>query len=197
MMSMDKCPNFWTLFAEALGLSATRRSGFAFVPWWLVICCALPVGLVFFVSSSLRSQVSETNAVTIFSAVAVVAGLFGSVSVATIGQVQKMASEYPFSSYLREEKLFDQFLFWPQFTLLIQITLILISTCGALALRLIDLDHMNKYFIALDVGLLIYVCTKTWNLVDLIRRLTWHYEHYNRLYNEQKALAKAAEREIN
>jgi hypothetical protein len=185
---MNSCPNFWTLFAEALRLSAARRSGLAFIPWWLLTCCALPAVSIFFIGQSLRAQVSETNAVTIFSAVAVVSGFFGSVSVATIGQVQKMVSEYPFSSYLREEKLFDHFLFWPQFTLLIQISLILISTCGALVIRLVDLDHLNKYLIAVDVGLLVYVCTKTWNLVDLMRRLTWHFEHYNRLYNEQKRL---------
>ena len=44
-----------------------------------------------------------------FSAIAVVGGFLGSVSIATMGQVQKMASEYPFSSYLREQRLFDLF----------------------------------------------------------------------------------------
>ena len=193
-MRMNKCPNFWTVFAAALGLSTESRSGLAFFPWWLLSCCIVPVGAIYLVSSLLRSQVTEANAVTVFSAVAVVAGFFGSVSVATMSQVQRMVSEYPFSDYLREEKLFDQFLFWPQFTLLLQISLILISTIGALVVRLVDLDYLNKYFIALDVGLLIYVCTKTWNLVDLVRRLTWHYEQYNRLYNEQKKLAGAENR---
>ena len=122
-----------------------------------------------------------------FSAIAVVAGFFGSVSVATIGQVQRMISEYPFSSYLRQEKLFDQFLFWPQFTLLLQISLLLVSTSAAVLTKLMDCEYLNKYFIAVDVGLLIYVCTKTWNLVDLIRQLTWHYEEYNRLFREHEA----------
>ncbi len=80
-----------------------------------------------------------------------------------------MISEYPFSSYLRDEKLFDQFLFWPQFTLLLQIFLLLASTSAAVLTRLMDYDYLNKYFIAVDVGLLTYVCTKTWNLVDLTR----------------------------
>jgi hypothetical protein len=184
---MNSCPNFWTLFAEALQFSAARRSILAFLPWWLALCCAVPCVVIFFLSSSLRSQIPDSSAITVFSAVAVVAGFFGSVSVATIGQVQKMVSEYPFSSYLREEKLFDQFLFWPQFVLLLQIFLILISTCAAVFTRLVDFDYLNKYFIVVDFGLLFYVCTKTWNFVDLIRRLTWHYERYNRLLKEHQA----------
>lgn len=186
MMPVDKCPNFWSLFAEALQLSATNRSVWAFVPWWLLVCCGVPCLLIFYFGAFLRSAIPDANAVTIFSAVAVVAGFFGSVSISTITQVQKMASEYPFSDYLREEKLFDQFLFWPQFTLLLQISLILLSTLAATLTRLVDYDIFNKYLIAIDVGLLFYVCSKTWNLVDLIRNLTWHYEQYNRLYQEEK-----------
>ncbi len=184
---MNECPNFWTIFAEALGLSAARRGFFAYIPWWLFLCCAVPISIVFLLQSSLRPQITDSNATTVFSAIAVVAGFFGSVSVATIGQVQRMVSEYPFSSYLRDEKLFDQFLFWPQFTLLLQIFLLLASTSAAVLARLMDYDVLNKYFIAVDVGLLLYVCTKTWNLVDLIRQLTWHYEQYNRIYREIRA----------
>jgi hypothetical protein len=173
---MNKCPNFWTVFAEALGLSAARRGVFAYLPWWLIICCVVPVLTVYLLNTTLRSQIIDSGATTVFSAIAVVAGFFGSVSVATIGQVQRMVSEYPFSSYLRDEKLFDQFLFWPQFTLLLQIFLLLASASAAVLTRLLDYDFLNKYFIAVDVGLLIYVCTKTWNLVDLIRQLTWHID---------------------
>jgi hypothetical protein len=183
---MNECPNFWTVFAEALGLSAARRGFLAYIPWWLVLCCACPLLIVFLLSNSLRAQITDNNATTVFSGIAVVAGFFGSVSVATIGQVQRMISEYPFSSYLREEKLFDQFLFWPQFTLLLQITLLLVSISAVVLTRLMDHDYLNKYFIAVDIGLLIYVCTKTWSLVDLIRELTWHYEQYNRLYRQHQ-----------
>jgi hypothetical protein len=184
---MNECPNFWTVFSEALGLSAARRGVFAYVPWWLALCCGGPVVVVFWLGSSLRPQITDTNATTVFTGIAVVAGFFGSVSVATIGQVQRMISEYPFSSYLRDVRAFDQFLFWPQFTLLLQIFLLLASTSAAVFTRLMDYDQLNKYLIAADVGLLVYVCTKTWNLVDLVRQLTWHYEQYNRLSREYQA----------
>jgi hypothetical protein len=75
-----------------------------------------------------------------------------------------MVSEYPFSSFLKQEKLFDKFLFWPQYTLLFQIGLLLISVIAAVSVRVIGQNSWNKYAIAFDVGLLIYVCTKTWHL---------------------------------
>jgi hypothetical protein len=100
-----------------------------------------------------------------------------------------MASEYLFSGYLRDEGLFDLFLFWPQFALLTQIGLILFSTLAAASVRLFNLDSFNQYLIAVDVGLLVYVCTKTWDLVELIRKLTWHYEEYQRLNAEHQRSA--------
>src|SRR5262249_46596989 len=151
-------PNFWELFAAALRLSASKRSIWAFAPWWLVVCCGVPIVSVYFFSSVARSQITDTNTIAILSSVAVVGAFFGSVSIATMGHVQRMASEYPFSSYLRDEELFDLFLFWPQFALLSQLFLILFSTCCAVLIRIWDFDQANKYIIALDVGFLIYVC---------------------------------------
>jgi FtsH-binding integral membrane protein len=184
---MNKPPNFWEVFGDALRLSATKRGFLAYCPWWLIACCAIPTLLVYFSGSMVRPRISDSDAMTIFSAVAVVGGFFGSVSIATMGQVQRMVSEYPFSAYLKEEKLFDQFLFWPQFTLLLQVGLILFSICIALLTRLVDLQEFTKYLIAVNVGMLVYVCTKTWNLIDLVRRLSWHFEDYNRLLAEERS----------
>lgn len=184
---MDKPPNFWEVFGDALRLSAASRGFLAYCPWWLAICCFVPVLLVYLAGARVRPWISDSDAMTVFSAVAVIGGFFGSVSIATMGHVQRMASEYPFSAYLREERLFDQFFFWPQFTLLIQIGLILFSICLALLTRLVELEEVTKYLIAGDVGLLVYVCTKTWNLIDLVRRLSWHYEDYMRLLAQERA----------
>ena len=183
----NRPPNFWAAFAEALRISATRRSILAFIPWWLLVCCLVPVAVIHISAPYTNEQISGANAVTVLSAIAVVAGFLGSVSIATIGQVQRMVSEYPFSGYLRDEGLFDQFLFWPQFTLLLQIGLLLVSTISAVTMRIINLDDWNKYVLAVDIGLLFYVCSKTWNLIDLVRKLTWHYEDYNRTLKEHQA----------
>ena len=186
---MSSPPNFWSVFAQALQLSTSSRSVMAFVPWWLILCCVSPLLAAYFGGPFLRGYIPGNSAVTVFSSIAVVGGFFGSVSIATMGQVQRMASEYPFSGYLREQKLFDLFLFWPQFTLLVQIALVLLSIVAAATVRLFDIDDLNRYLIALDVGLLIYVCSKTWHLVELIRNLTWHYEEYQRLLAEERAKA--------
>jgi hypothetical protein len=186
MTKMSSPPNFWALFAQALELSASTRSVRAFIPWWLLICCLLPIAGIYEFGPWLRSVVPENDAVTM-SAIAVVGGFFGSVSIATMTQIQRMVSEYPFSDYLRELKLFDLFLFWPQFTLLLQISLIVFSTLGAATVRLLSMNDLDRYAIAVDIGLLIYVCSKTWKLVDLIRQLTWHYEEYQRLLAQHRA----------
>jgi hypothetical protein len=185
-----KAPNFWECFAEAVRISASERSIVAILPWWLLICCVTPVSAIYLLYPVLRLQVSDSDTITILSAISVIGAFFGSVSVATIGHVQKMASEYPFSSYLKDEKLFDLFLFWPQLTLFFQLALILISSSLAISVRVGNLDHLHKYFIALDFGLLVYVCTKTWNLIELVRKLAWHYEQYNRLFAEEKQKAE-------
>jgi len=156
------------------------------------VCLCGPVLVTWGLSTFIRQQISDSDAITVLSAVAVVAGFLGSVSVSAIGNVQRIVSEYPFSSYLREEKLFDLFLFWPQFTLLCQVALLLLSVSMAVALRLFDLSLLSKYVIAVDVGLLVYVCTKTWNLIDLMRKLTWHYEEYKRVFEEAKTKAANA-----
>jgi|HubBroStandDraft_4_1064222.scaffolds.fasta_scaffold29935_3 hypothetical protein len=190
---MSSPPNFWALFAQALELSASRRSIIAFLPWWLLLCCVFPAVAVYLMGSLLRPSIPDSGAVTM-SAIAVVGGFFGSVSIATMTQVQRMASEYPFSSYLREQRIFDLFLFWPQYTLLTQICLIVISTVGAAAVRMFNLGEVDRYIVATDIGLLIYACTKTWKLVDLIRNLTWHYEEYQRLLAEQRASVNSGQK---
>lgn len=184
---MTKPPDFWEAFAAALQLSAAERSWRAFFPWWLIICCAIPPAVVFSLGLVSSAQTGDDGAITILSAIAVVAGFFGSVSIASLAQVQRMVSEYPFSSYLKDEGQFDQFLFWPQYTLMLQIGLLLASALAAISVRLVAFNSWNKYLISLDLGLLIYVCTKTWNLVDLVRKLTWYYEDYNRQFKEYQA----------
>lgn len=181
---MNKPPNFWEAFAQALELSAANRSWRAFFPWLFLLCIVAPPTSIFIASCLTDIRITDDGAITVLSSVAVAAGFFGSVSIATLAQVQRMVSEYPFSSFLKEEKLFDKFLFWPQYTLIFQIGLLLFSVLAAVSVRIVDHQIWNKYIIVVDAGLLIYVCTKTWNLIDLIRRLTWHYEDYNRQLKE-------------
>lgn len=178
--------NFWALFAEALELSASQRSFRAFIPWWLFITAICPVIAGYMFSWCFRGIITDATAAQILASIAVVAGFLGSVSIATATQVQKMASEYPFSSYLRDEKIYDTFFFWPQFTLLLQITLIVLATFSAITIRLINLGQFNNLIVLFNAGLLFYICTKTWKLVELVRTLSWHYEDYTRQLAEYK-----------
>ena len=113
-------------------------------------------------------------------------GFLGAVTVAALTHIQSVASKYPFSDYLKEEKLFDQFLFWPQFVLSIQIVHILFSTISAVSVLFINVPSTVLIIIAFNIGFTFYVVTKTWQLVELIRQLMWHSADYKKLYEENK-----------
>jgi hypothetical protein len=175
-MTDGKPPNFWRLFARALGTSAGERSFTAFIPWKLAILTATPIAATYFARSCVVVPDISVS-VTITSAIAVVGGFLGSISLSTSSYVQKMVSDYPFSDYLREEELFDQFLFWPQFTILIQIANILISMSAAVFIAVTGIQ-MNNYILAACMGFMLYAIWRTWALVDLVRVITWHDERY-------------------
>ena len=180
-------PNFSESFAGAIKKSARQRSWGAFVPWWLMICIFGPILAVYFLSFSIFIETDKNIVLVLFSSFAVVGGFLGSVSVASMAQIQKIASEYPFSDYLHQEKLFDSFIFFPQLILLMQILFIIYSSISmSIILTGVNTNIIN-YLIFIGLGYMVYITTKTWALLDLIRILTWHYEEYTRLYEEEKS----------
>jgi len=121
---------------------------------------------------------ARKRAMAVLSALAVVGGFLGSASVSISGQMQRMISEYPFSDYLRRIDLFDHFLFWPQFTLLIQIVNIALSGMLFICIIILQLDNLAILFIMIAFSFMLYTFSKTWGLIDLVRIVTWHYDDY-------------------
>lgn len=190
-MTKNKPPNFWQCFSDALRQSAGERGIRAYIPWWLFLSSALLPGAVY-LWPSVIGNVEDGASIALLAAIAVVGGFLGSVSIAAITQIQKMVSEYPFSDYLKEERLFDVFLFWPQFVLLFQIAQIIISTVSAVAVVVIKSPQWNLYLLGFNIGFMFYVTSKTWGLLEIIRILTWHYEDYFRLKAEAEHAARAS-----
>ena len=169
-------PNFAESFAKGIMRSAKRRSWLAFVPWWLGLCVATPI--VYLRSDSVFVFTDEhvNYIVVLFSSFAVVGAFLGSISISAMVQIQKVASEYPFSDYLRDEDIFDQFIFFPQYILTIQLIFIIYSCLSIMVVFSGIGFPLIKYFIFIGFGLMIYISTKTWGLLDVIRKLMWHYE---------------------
>lgn len=176
-------PSFAQLIAREVERSASVRGWRAFVPWWLAVCLAAPFLIEKFAGPYVQKGVSSSDAVAILAAIAVVSSFMGSTSIALTAHLQKVVSEYPFCNYIKEEDLFDSFLFWPQFVLLIQIFSVFISIMSAVAVGLFKEYVDFSFLIIFSLFFTLYSFEKTWKLIDLIRKATWYYELYQSLYH--------------
>ena len=189
MATDTRPPSFAQLFAREIERSASRRGWRAFVPWWLITCLASPFIVNSYFGYFFNKTPQSADTVAILAALAVIGSFLGSTSIALTAHLQKIISEYPFSNYLKQESIFDSFLFWPQFTLLIQIICISVTILLASLIGIFNLVDYSGIFIVFAIFINIYAFEKTWKLVDLIRIATWHYEDYQsalHLYVEEK-----------
>ena len=171
-------PNFPEAFARAVTMSARERRYIAFFPWLLILCLVAPSVIFWLARKHITYIPSKPEAMAVLSSVAVVGGFLGSASVSITGQMQRMVSEYPFSDYLRNLGLFDHFLFWPQFVLLIQIVNIAIAGMFSLIIIIFKIEIHSILLLMTSFSFMLYTFSKTWNLIDLVRIVTWHYEDY-------------------
>jgi hypothetical protein len=169
-------PNFWEVFSEAQRLSAKRLGVRAYLPWLLTLLIALASTSAITVEIFVQPKVTTTDSIAALSAMIVVGGLLIAVSVACMTQIYITVSDGQFGDYLRTEKAFDQFL-----TLLMQIVLVVVSVAAVFACLLMDESFVHLLSIAVITGLLVYVTTKTWNLVEALRLLAWHRQEYESL----------------
>lgn len=186
-MKIDtKPPRFSQLFAKELTRSTSRRGWRAFFPALLIFCIIVPISISFFCKDYLNKTFVAADAITIISSIAVIGSFLGASSVALTAHLQKIISEYPFANYLKEEDLFDSYLFWPQFVLLIQIICTSICVIFNVLIGVFNLVWLSSHFIIFSLFVILYAFVKTWQLIDLIRHVTWHYEDYMSKFHKYK-----------
>jgi hypothetical protein len=177
----DQVPTFVGSFWESVN-EAYLEIGFrAYIPWLLFLLCFVPNISIYFLDVGDEPSISNGEITTILSAFAVVAGVLAAFSISAMTQVQQIASTFPFSDYLKQEKLLNSFIFFPQFTFAAQ-TLLIILNCSSVVFCSV-FDKYNFEVLIVNFGFLLYVSFKTFGLVDLIRKLTWHFAEYNILLN--------------
>jgi hypothetical protein len=179
-------PRFSHLFAKELMRSASRRGWRAFFPIVLILCVTTPIIISFFGKEYLNKNFAVADAITIISSIAVIGSFLGASSVALTAHLQKIISEYPFANYLKSEGLFDSYLFWPQFVLLIQIVCTSICVIFNVVIGVFNLAWLSSHLIIFSLFIIMYAFIKTWQLIDLIRHVTWHYEDYMSQYHSEK-----------
>jgi hypothetical protein len=176
---MSAAPNFWETLSKSLLRSAKSRGAMAFIPWLLIGTTTIPAVLEWYFC--VPAYASRPEALTIISAMLTTAGFLGALTIFSMGHVMSVCLSYPFSLYLAKEDLFDEFIFFPQLVLLIQILFIVICTLLVFFIEL--LGRFGDYALVVSGGFFIYISIKTWSLVDLMRTMSWHYAEFQHIYN--------------
>ena len=177
---MSAAPNFWETLSKSLMRSAKIRGIIAFFPWLLVTTTVASAMLAWYFC--LPRYSSGPEALTIISAMLTTTGFFGALTIFSMGHVMSTCLQYPFSGYLQDEDLLDEFIFFPQFVLFLQI--VYISSCTFLVFFIGHLGRAGDYALFVSGGLFVYITVKTWGLVDLMRKVSWHFADFQKLLNE-------------
>lgn len=178
----DKCPRFSVLFAKALQRSAAQRGLFAYIPYKLMAFFGLAIWIVWAFSPWQPKDLSSSNLLAIYAAFITAVGFLGALSIYGMSHVMSVCLRYPFSMFLQGEDLFDEFIFWPQYILLVQFLCML---CHVLSICISLLtDRYNDYVLASNVSFFLYTLLLTWNLIDLMRQVSWHFADFEKQLNE-------------
>jgi hypothetical protein len=178
-------PNFWKSFGEALTLSAQRRGFLAYVPWFLAVNGAV-AAVCILIATYRHASFSNSDSVAALAAMMVAAGFLGAVSVGCMNQIFSTLNDSEFAGYLQLVNAFDQFLAWPQITLLVQIAYFVGCAMGILAISIFDANFLRVIVLCTMGTLTFYVSNKTWRLVDLLRILAWHRQDFSAQLNEAR-----------
>jgi hypothetical protein len=156
------------------------------VPWLLAILFVLPQLFSDNITVMALNMSPNSNFVPIFSSILVVGGLFGAVSINVLNQVFSLCSNTQFADYLKEEKIFDIYIFWPQYALSIQILLMFSCLASIFAYYTAGIGVVFIRISLFNISMLFYTFIKTWDLIDMVRVLAWHRQEYLSLLEAEK-----------
>ncbi|MGA7674306.1 MAG: hypothetical protein WCA78_04580 [Rhizomicrobium sp.] len=141
-------------------------------------------GGIALVAAHFGARFSTSDTVATLAAMMVATGFLGAVSVGCMNQIFSTLTDDQFANYLVEEKAFDQFLAWPQITLLIQMTYLFCCAAAITFVCAYDWNLGRIFALCEFSALTLYVTNKTWCLIDLLRILAWHRQDFVRLLRD-------------
>jgi len=179
----NTAPTFTKSFFSNLRLEKSSIGMFAYIPYQFIILCVIPVLVIYFCDVRFYDTISDGDFINILSSIIVFIGILAAFSISAMTQIQTISSDYPFSDYLVDIKLFDIFIFYPQYTFILQSIYMTVSIFMVFAH--LSVPIFEKYLdvmVTFNFGFALYVIYKTLGLVNLIRLLTWHYAKYKILF---------------
>lgn len=178
---MNKPPSLFNIILRVLSISNKHSWFYAYIPWMFCALCLIPGFVVWKLGLNETVNIDKQSVVMCISAFLVVGGVLGAACIASMTQVQQVCSAWPFSSYLREIDLLEEFSAMPQIIFFIQIVCIIIMS---ISVSLAFFIKNNLILLIFNTGLVVYLSVKTFGLLSLIRKLNWHYSTYMIKYNE-------------
>lgn len=169
-------------FRESLRLGEEEYWFISYIPWMLILFCCMPLFLMKTSGYDYKGDLTISDVSVVLSAFSVVGGILGAFTISSISQIQILVCKYPFSKYLKECDLFNQFIYIPQYIFLVQMSFVII--CAISLIASIFYAPIRFELLIFCVGFLLYTSVKTWGLVDLIRLLSWHYGEFFIDHNE-------------
>ncbi len=172
-------------FFELIEHSETKYGICAYIPLLFSVCCFLPLVIIEKYEFNFENKISSDEFVSFHTSLLVFSGIIAAFSISSINHIMNLTSKYPFSDYLMEEKLFNSFVFYPQFVFIIQCALAVFSVIFICSHFIFDFNEPNRFRLVLfSSGYAVYMIIRTVGLLGLMRLLNWHFARYEIMYNE-------------
>lgn len=176
-------PRLSQTFVEALKLGFRQRGLLAFIPIVPSVVLIVPQFGSEYVLNFIINK-GHISLGPILGSMIVMGGFLGSVSINVLTQIFSLLNHEEFSDFLKEEGVLDIYLFWPQFSFIIQMAFIFASVFGFVSWTVFDVNEWIIRIILFVFGLLIYASIQTLGLIDMVRTLAWHRQNYFRIKRE-------------
>lgn len=173
-------PSLFSALIAARRLGQKNRGPIAFVPVRIIFLIVLPLGFYHLYVKRDILSINDQNLYSFISAVLVVYGLFGAATIQSIVQIQQITTQFPFSDFLKKQKVFDIYNALPLYVFLIDMASIFIC-CLCLIISSTIKDTYNGHILILLTCNMLYCAIITYDLLNVIRGLAFHTEEYNRL----------------
>lgn len=187
-MPASGAPKLSETFTEAIKLGFESKGLWTLVPWLLVPTFAVCILVANIWRCEIFAILARPGFLNVLGAMMVIGGLLSTVCINIMRETYAITGEKDFAAFLRKLNLFDQYLFWPQYVLLLQLSLVVYCLVVISAIVVFPTQTFVPYLVSCAFGFLFYVAVKTYGLVDMVRVLVWHRQDFREQW-------EAAERE--
>lgn len=115
-----------------------------------------------------------------------ISGILGAFAISASIHISNLSSQFPLSDFLIEIDALDEFLFFPQYVIAIQMLTLIYAISAILISFFAEVNIIA--FLIFSVGFsIVLMCKKTWGLISIMRQLSWYHSHFMSEYNKAQS----------